>query len=246
MQRCARPLGGCIQFCSEHLFRRFRFKICRLRWWILRSMIQFCDLCKKRKLIHKIKHLVGWRCCNERTDFGNGSNKSEICSHISILIWVWRRLHEVSNILSSFVRFHCISIANSFWINPNIRFGFGADTSEYPFEGGIAHQDDLIYLFPYPPNVANLNAKDKQVAKQMVDLWTSFVRDGVPKLTSNTSFVWRPLSSMTMTTTRIVFRHFVLNVIIYFVWCLGETGPFLHIDKELDLDDDFIDEFFST
>lgn len=80
----------------------------------------------------------------------------------------------------------------------------------------------------------------------MVDLWTSFVRDGVPKLTSNTSFVWRPLSSMTMTTTRIVFRHFVLNVIIYFVWCLGETGPFLHIDKELDLDDDFIDEFFST
>lgn len=60
------------------------------------------------------------------------------------------------------------------------RFGYGVDTSRYQFDGGITHSDDLIYLFPYPPEMAKLNAADTRIAQMMVDLWTSFAIDGVP------------------------------------------------------------------
>lgn len=62
------------------------------------------------------------------------------------------------------------------------RFGYGEDTSHYPFDGGVHHSDDLIYLFPYPPDVAKLNEEDTKVAQIMVDLWTSFAINGVPNL----------------------------------------------------------------
>lgn len=73
-----------------------------------------------------------------------------------------------------------------------IRFGSGATASKYPFNGDVSHSDELIYLFPYPPYAANLNANDTEMAKNMVDLWTSFVRNGIPSL----SFVWPPLTSI--------------------------------------------------
>lgn len=92
------------------------------------------------------------------------------------------------------------------------RFGFGANTSQIPFDGGVAHQDDLIYLFPYPSIVADLNSDDTQVAKHMVDLWTSFVIDGIPRLTSNISFEWRPLSSML--NHQIIVASFVSEILI--------------------------------
>ena len=65
----------------------------------------------------------------------------------------------------------------------NIRFGYGADVSHYPFSGGVHHSDDLIYLFPYPPNNSKLNAADMKIAKNMVDLWTSFASNGIPTVT---------------------------------------------------------------
>lgn len=61
------------------------------------------------------------------------------------------------------------------------RFGYGANTSHYPFAGGVHHSDDLIYLFPDPPDVANLNKQDTQLSQMMVDLWTSFAITGVPE-----------------------------------------------------------------
>lgn len=64
---------------------------------------------------------------------------------------------------------------------PN-RFGYGDDVSRYPFSGGVHHSDDLIYLFPDPPDVTKLNAADTRIAQTMVDLWTSFAINGVPKL----------------------------------------------------------------
>lgn len=74
--------------------------------------------------------------------------------------------------------------------------------SRYPFVGGVHHSDDLIYLFPDPPDVAKLNAADTKIAQSMVDLWTSFAIEGVPKLpqmqsksieTNETvSFDWKP------------------------------------------------------
>lgn len=59
------------------------------------------------------------------------------------------------------------------------RFGYGRDTSKYPFDGGVHHSDDNIYMYPYPH--PNLNEEDTKMAQRMVDLWTSFVIDGVPK-----------------------------------------------------------------
>lgn len=69
-----------------------------------------------------------------------------------------------------------------FFVLMENRFGYGDDVSRYPFSGGVHHSDDLIYLFPDPPDVAKLNAADTRIAQTMVDLWTSFAIDGVPKL----------------------------------------------------------------
>lgn len=60
------------------------------------------------------------------------------------------------------------------------RFGLGRrDLSKYPFDGGVHHSDDNIYLFPHPH--PDLNEEDTKMAKRMVDLWTSFVINGTPK-----------------------------------------------------------------
>lgn len=74
------------------------------------------------------------------------------------------------------------------------RFGYGADVSHYPFVGGVHHSDDLIYLFPDPPDVAKLNAADTEIAQMLVDLWTSFAIHGVPRLPQSESipFDWKP------------------------------------------------------
>lgn len=61
------------------------------------------------------------------------------------------------------------------------RFGFGVDVNQLPFDGGVHHNDDLMYLFPYPPKASKLNDADTTIAKRVVDLWTSFACDGVPK-----------------------------------------------------------------
>lgn len=60
------------------------------------------------------------------------------------------------------------------------RFGFDQDLSKIPFDGGVHHTNDLLFLFPYPEN-AKLNEQDTEIAKKMVDMWTSFAIDGVPK-----------------------------------------------------------------
>lgn len=47
------------------------------------------------------------------------------------------------------------------------RFGYGQDTSKYPFDGGVHHSDDLLYLFPYFYETP-LNEEDTRIAKIMV------------------------------------------------------------------------------
>lgn len=76
------------------------------------------------------------------------------------------------------------------------RFGYGGGTSHYPFSGGVAHSDDLIYLFPYPQDSSKFNEDDTKMAQTLVDLWTSFAIDGTPKLSTNNGvnpFQWKPL-----------------------------------------------------
>lgn len=115
------------------------------------------------------------------------------------------------------------------------RFGYGGDISKYPFDGGVHHSDDNIYLFPWPSAVLKLNADDKKVAQNLVrfskraethsfnylikylqiDLWTSFAITGKPTSTEVTE--WPPVSKT--------------------------TGPYLHIDKKCTVGLNYFDEF---
>jgi acetylcholinesterase len=74
-----------------------------------------------------------------------------------------------------------------------IRFGIFGDTSWFMFEGGVHHTDDLLYLFPYPEDKAQLNADDQAMAKKMVEMWTTFAETGVPKANDMPEF--KPMSS---------------------------------------------------
>ncbi|GAB0086093.1 Carboxylic ester hydrolase [Sergentomyia squamirostris] len=95
------------------------------------------------------------------------------------------------------------------------RFGYGRNTSQYPFKGGISHSNDNLYLFPWPQTAAKLNEKDTKIAQKMVDLWTSFAINGVP--TSPQIENWPPMENL--------------------------CGPYLHINQECTIADNFYDEF---
>ncbi|EAT42347.2 AAEL006101-PA, partial [Aedes aegypti] len=94
------------------------------------------------------------------------------------------------------------------------RFGYDQDVSKIPFDGGVHHTNDLIFLFPYP-ETAKLNEQDTEIAKKMVDLWTSFAIDGVPK-------------------TKDLPEWPVFNGNVY--------GPYLHINKQFSIGQNFLDE----
>ncbi|XP_049292129.1 glutactin-like [Anopheles funestus] len=103
------------------------------------------------------------------------------------------------------------------YVGEQTRFGYGSDTSHYPFDGGVHHSDDKLYLFPYPPgNPVALNEKDTAMAKLMVDLWTSFATDGIPK-SEHLTVAWNPM------------KHY--------------AGPYLHINDPLSVGDNFYEEF---
>ncbi|XP_053676809.1 glutactin-like [Anopheles nili] len=97
------------------------------------------------------------------------------------------------------------------------RFGYGSDTSHYPFEGGVHHSDDKMYLFPYPPGNADvLNEKDTAMAKLMVDLWTSFAAEGIPK-SDHLTVQWDAMKNY--------------------------AGPYLHINDPPSIGDNYYEEF---
>ncbi|XP_018786916.1 PREDICTED: glutactin-like [Bactrocera latifrons] len=58
-------------------------------------------------------------------------------------------------------------------------FGFDLGNAQYPFNGGVHHTDELIYLFAMKPP---LNVQDTAIAKKMVALWVSFATTGVPQV----------------------------------------------------------------
>lgn len=57
------------------------------------------------------------------------------------------------------------------------RFGYEFGNEHYPFNGGVHHSNDNIYLFATHP----LQMEDTLMAQNMVELWTSFAISGVPK-----------------------------------------------------------------
>ncbi|XP_053685659.1 glutactin-like [Sabethes cyaneus] len=98
------------------------------------------------------------------------------------------------------------------------RFGYGKSTDHYPYDGGIHHSNDNIYLFPYPDEVTELNAEDTRMSETMVDLWTSFAIDGIPK--SSNVQQWPPVDSL--------------------------LGPYLHINSPASVGENFYREFSVT
>ncbi|XP_039281301.1 esterase E4 isoform X2 [Nilaparvata lugens] len=70
------------------------------------------------------------------------------------------------------------------------KFGYGEEVN-YPFGGGVAHSDDLIYLFPHPKG--ELKPHEVEVAKTVVKIWTSFAIDGQPYV--NDDVEWLPMST---------------------------------------------------
>lgn len=127
------------------------------------------------------------------------------------------------------------------------RFGYGGDTSHYPFKGGVHHSDDLMYLFPYPPDVAKLNANDTKVAQTMVDLWTSFATNGIPELPQRTAGInaltWQPFFGEHLSYTLYLRSYMNLFYIVRFEQKSGPYGAYLHIDEELRVDYDYRKEF---
>uniref|UniRef100_A0A8W7NZT5 Carboxylic ester hydrolase n=1 Tax=Anopheles coluzzii TaxID=1518534 RepID=A0A8W7NZT5_ANOCL len=103
------------------------------------------------------------------------------------------------------------------YVGEHSRFGYGNDTSHYPFGGGVHHSDDKLYLFPYPPGKPDaLNERDTAMAKLMVDLWTSFAAEGVPK-SDRLTVPWNPMTAY--------------------------AGPYLHINDPPSVGDNFYREF---
>ncbi|XP_069678631.1 juvenile hormone esterase-like isoform X2 [Periplaneta americana] len=93
------------------------------------------------------------------------------------------------------------------------KFGYGEDV-EYPFQGGVSHSDDLIYLFPQHDFV--LNSQDEAVARTMVELWTNFAIYGKPSPAEGVP-EWPPVST--------------------------EAGPYLRIDRMSEVRPNFLDEY---
>nr|CAD7393922.1 unnamed protein product [Timema cristinae] len=92
-------------------------------------------------------------------------------------------------------------------------FGYGEEV-DYPFPGGVAHSDDLIYLFPHHDK--NLSDAELAVANTMVDLWTNFAATGSPAPAAGVES-WPPVS--------------------------GERGPYLRIDRKSTVRENFLDEY---
>lgn len=72
------------------------------------------------------------------------------------------------------------------------RFGYEENVN-YSFNGGVTHSNDILYLFPFPPEKSKLNEADRNMAIKMVDLWTSFARTGKPSLSNDSTFDWPPV-----------------------------------------------------
>jgi len=100
----------------------------------------------------------------------------------------WVAAHDVTTIVSSHLR----SPVYEYMFTHNGSFSFseflGLPSSQY----GVCHADDLHYLFnPHLVEFPALIDADFKVRDIMVQLWTSFVRDGKPSFfDKDSSFEW--------------------------------------------------------
>ncbi|XP_046608323.1 esterase E4-like isoform X1 [Neodiprion virginianus] len=87
------------------------------------------------------------------------------------------------------------------------RFGYrGSYSYSYKYSGGstdnygIAHADELLYLFPYPNSTfgnlgEEMSETDYEMVENMVQLWTSFAINGTPTEVNRSGIkIWKPYS----------------------------------------------------
>lgn len=58
---------------------------------------------------------------------------------------------------------------------------FPGEASEYPWDHGVCHGDEMIYLFAFPfpgQDPSTLNDEELELSKKMVKAWTNFVKTG--------------------------------------------------------------------
>ncbi|XP_037955391.1 glutactin-like [Teleopsis dalmanni] len=70
---------------------------------------------------------------------------------------------------------------------------FGHLPNPLPYEADATLSDDNIYLYPYPQEVSQLNAKDKQIATALVNMWVSFAEYNNP--TPRNTNLWPNVTS---------------------------------------------------
>ncbi|PNF36333.1 hypothetical protein B7P43_G00515 [Cryptotermes secundus] len=99
------------------------------------------------------------------------------------------------------------------YFGEHTKFGYGVPV-DYPFPGGVAHSDDLLYLFPLPSVV--LNSEDRAISRTVVELWTNFAAYSDPAPANGVSF-WPAMST--------------------------ETGPYLRIDRTSEVRVNFLEEY---
>ncbi|XP_046735851.1 juvenile hormone esterase-like [Diprion similis] len=93
----------------------------------------------------------------------------DICGMLTFKAGIYRMVHENS-------RFQPTYMYSFDYRGSQTRFGYES-AKKYPFDGGVAHSDDYMYLFPFPDNFTEA---DTRIAKRMVQLWTSFTINGTP------------------------------------------------------------------
>ncbi|XP_017072331.1 juvenile hormone esterase [Drosophila eugracilis] len=78
------------------------------------------------------------------------------------------------------------------------RFGYEFGNSHYPFNGGVHHSNDNIYLFA----THTLEGQDMQMSKKMVEVWTSFAIDGIPSELSPLTSASGPYNQLNLEITK--------------------------------------------
>lgn len=87
---------------------------------------------------------------------------------------------------------HPVFLYSFDYAGEHTRFGYEFGNSHYPFQGGVHHSNDNIYLFA----THKLNSNDTLMAKKMVDLWYSFAVDGVPSVRDQAELTVKAMESM--------------------------------------------------
>lgn len=136
---------------------------------ILYEMFKFKDPSGLLKLTQSIFH--------QSKELSSNDLKSSIPGFMEVCNYFMK--FPVYSLLQKYSHFNpkqTIYLYSFDYLGEHTRFGYEFGNEWYPFNGGVHHSDDNIYLF----STHKLNEVDETVARMKVDLWTSFAVNGTP------------------------------------------------------------------